>query len=83
MNLKYDFELVKDAEDAQNKKFLGSPTMGINGVDLEKKETEYFFGCRIYTINSRITGLPTNDYIKEKPAFHYYEKLTTNSNIHF
>lgn len=57
---------VADAEDASTKKNLGSPTIRINGIDLGEKEANYMFGCRVYTIDGKLTGTPTTEFIKEK-----------------
>jgi len=50
--------LVKDAEDAERLRFLGSPTVHVNGVDTEpeaRTRTDYAFGCRMYGS----TGIPS------------------------
>ncbi len=68
LNLQYTFRVIKvsDAEDAVNKKFLGSPTIRINGVDLEEKDKEYIFGCRLYYIDNKMIGTPTKEFITKK-----------------
>jgi copper chaperone CopZ len=50
--------LVQDADDAERLRFLGSPTVHVNGVDIEpeaRTRTNYAFGCRIYGS----TGIPS------------------------
>jgi arsenate reductase len=47
---------VESDEAAQQHKFLGSPTIRVNGEDLERRTADsYFLGCRIYPGS---TGLP-------------------------
>ncbi len=52
---------VKSHEDAQAKRFLGSPSIRLNGVDLEGAGAEqrgYAFGCRLYPENGAQAGWP-------------------------
>ncbi len=58
---------VTSAADAQAKRFIGSPTIRINGVDVEGPEAEekgYGYGCRIYAENGRSTGWPSVERIR-------------------
>ncbi len=53
---------VKSDADAQAKRFIGSPTVRIDGVDVEGPEAEekgYGFGCRIYADNGSTAGRPS------------------------
>ena len=53
---------VDGPEDAQTKRFIGSPTIRIDGVDVEGPEAEqkgYGFGCRIYSENVGSAGWPS------------------------
>ena len=65
LEIKNDFKLIEviNAEEATDKKFLGSPTIRINGTDLEHKDGDYVFACRIYMINGKMHGTPTKEYI--------------------
>ena len=59
---------VDSDEDAQAKRFLGSPTIRINGVDLEGLEAEkrgYVFGCRLYVDNDSKAGWPSVQRIRQ------------------
>ena len=50
---------VTSEDDAQAKRFIGSPTIRINGIDVEGPEAEekgYGYGCRIYAENGRGGG---------------------------
>ena len=58
---------VADATDAQTKRFLGSPTIRINGVDIEGPIAEtrgYAYGCRVYTDGGRTVGWPSVEQIR-------------------
>lgn len=59
---------VEDDADAQAKRFIGSPTLRIDGVDVEGPEAEdngYGFGCRIYTNNGTSAGWPSVERVRE------------------
>jgi len=53
---------VESDADAQAKRFIGSPTVRINGVDVEGPEADekgYGFGCRIYANTGSTAGWPS------------------------
>lgn len=53
--------------DAQEKRFTGSPSIRINGIDLEGVAAEargYGFGCRVYEHDGRPVGWPSVDQIR-------------------
>lgn len=53
-------EVKSDAE-AERLKFLGSPSIRINGADIEpsaRKSKNYRFGCRVYKVGNRMQGFP-------------------------
>ncbi len=59
---------VTSETDAQSKRFIGSPTIRIDGVDVEGPEAEkrgYGFGCRVYTANGSIAGWPSIERIRQ------------------
>jgi len=59
---------VRDAVDARAKRFIGSPTIRIDGVDLEgpgAEERAYAFGCRVYTETGHTSGWPSVALIRE------------------
>ena len=59
---------VPDAEAAAAQRFLGSPTIRVNGRDIEPGITErdqYVLSCRIYRTNSGITGEPDEQWLRE------------------
>jgi len=65
LGMKCDIELVRveDADHAQRLDFQGSPSILIDGIDLEGKQGPAVFGCRIYHIDGKLTGTPTKAYI--------------------
>ena len=59
---------VADATDAQAKRFIGSPTIRVNGVDVEGPAAEargYAYGCRVYMDEGRTVGWPSVDQIRQ------------------
>ena len=53
---------VRDDEDARRLRFLGSPTVRVNGVDVEpdaEARRDYAIGCRVYEEN----GIPSRDLV--------------------
>lgn len=64
-----DIEIVevRDNDDAVVKRFLGSPSIRINGRDIEIKEdesTQYSMRCRRYKSESGVEGYPDNKLIR-------------------
>lgn len=62
------FEIVKvvDNDDAVAKRFLGSPSVRVNGKDLEIEEdaaTQYSMRCRIYRTNESQSGIPSKEIL--------------------
>ncbi len=57
---------VMDAEMAQQLAFLGSPSIRIDGLDIEREARtakSFGFGCRTYTDAGQRTGTPPIDLI--------------------
>jgi hypothetical protein len=55
-------ELIKvlDNDDVARRKFLGSPSFRVNGVDLwEGKRDTYSLNCRVYVTPEGMKGSPT------------------------
>ena len=62
---------VEHDADAQAKRFIGSPTIRIDGVDVEGPEAEgqgYGVGCRIYVNNGSSVGWPSVEQIRRALA---------------
>lgn len=68
-NIKDDIDIVKieSEEDAYRYKFLGSPSIHINGEDIEKerRNDEPLYGCRVYKVNGRNSGVPPKEMISK------------------
>lgn len=63
-----DIEVVRviDNEDAVAKRFLGSPSIRINGRDIEVDEddtTRYSMRCRVYRQADQQSGLPSKELL--------------------
>jgi hypothetical protein len=57
---------VTNAADAQEKRFLGSPTVRINGVDVEPSAAaldRFGLMCRVYREGNQVTGVPPRHLI--------------------
>jgi glutaredoxin len=56
---------IDNESDALANRFLGSPTIQINGKDIEtsRKVDSPLFGCRIYKTASGLTGVPPKEMI--------------------
>jgi len=57
---------IRTEADAKELRFLGSPTVRVNGVDVEPeaREIQHFgFGCRSYPEGGRRSGLPSSELI--------------------
>ncbi|MDF1545172.1 MAG: DUF2703 domain-containing protein [bacterium] len=68
LNVLADIEVVKvvDNDDAAAKRFLGSPSIRINGKDIEVEEddtTQYSMRCRVYWRGNQQSGLPSKELL--------------------
>ncbi len=67
---------IKNDEEAQQHKFIGSPTIRINGMDIDLSASEkqtYAKTCRVYVIDGKLSGLPTKKMIRE--ALHKQRRI--------
>ena len=58
---------VPDAEAAERLRFLGSPTIRVDGRDVEpgsEARTDYAMSCRVYRSSDGMAGLPPSDWIR-------------------
>jgi len=58
---------VESVEDAQHMKFLGSPTLRVNGEDVEPGadgRTDFGMKCRLYRAADRLTHAPPDDWVR-------------------
>ena len=56
---------VQDMEVAENLLFLGSPSVRVDGVDIEpgREKDPPFFGCRTYAVKGKTTGVPPEEWL--------------------
>ena len=60
--------LIETPEDARQLHFIGSPTVRINGIDIEsniKNRKDYGLRSRLYTIDDKKSGYPSKDMIRD------------------
>ena len=57
---------VDSPDEAQKVGFQGSPSIKINGIDLEDKNDGFSFNCRLYDIDGQLTGTPSKEFIKQR-----------------
>ena len=60
--------LVPDAEAAQSSRFLGSPTIRVDGHDIEpgaEQRTDFAFSCRVYRTDSGLSGQPDEIWLRD------------------
>ena len=63
-----DIVLINVTSQAQAAKvgFQGSPSIRVNGKDLDGRNEGHSYGCRIYQIGGKITPIPSKEFIQEK-----------------
>ncbi len=62
---------VESIEAAERERFLGSPTVRIDGVDMEPgapERTDFGLKCRLYRSDEGISGLPPERWIRDALA---------------
>jgi hypothetical protein len=60
--------LVVDQAAAEQARFPGSPTVRVDGHDIEpgsEPATEYLVGCRLYQLEHRFAGQPEERWVRE------------------
>lgn len=58
---------ITDDEAAQRERFLGSPTVRVNGRDIEpgaERRTDYGMKCRIYRTPTGLSGQPPEEWLR-------------------
>lgn len=58
---------VPDADAAERTRFLGSPTVRVNGRDVEPgaaERTTYVHSCRVYRTDTGFSGTPSDEWVR-------------------
>jgi hypothetical protein len=59
---------VPDQQSAEQTRFLGSPTIRVNGCDIEPdadRHQEFVHACRLYQGQHSLHGLPEEDWLRQ------------------
>ena len=58
---------VQDVETAMTLRFLGSPSIRVNGRDSEpgREDDPPFFGCRTYNVQGKTVGAPPEEWLAD------------------
>jgi hypothetical protein len=66
LDIPIELVTVLDDEDAAQKKFLGSPSLRVNGIELwDEKRDVYSMSCRVYATPGGMRGSPTVSMLRE------------------
>jgi hypothetical protein len=57
---------VTSEQQAESVGFQGSPSIRVNGRDLDGRNDGHSYSCRVYRIGGKLTAIPTKDFIREK-----------------
>ncbi|MFY9609767.1 MAG: hypothetical protein WAU45_14260 [Blastocatellia bacterium] len=57
---------VTSEQQAERVGFQGSPSIRVNGTDLDGRNEGHSYGCRVYQIGGKMTAVPTKEFIREK-----------------
>jgi hypothetical protein len=58
---------ISDDQTAQRERFLGSPTIRVNGRDVEPdadRRTDYGMKCRLYRTAAGVSGQPPDEWLR-------------------
>lgn len=58
---------VPDAEAAKRMRFLGSPTVRVEDIDIEpgaEERSEFVYACRVYRTEDGLAGQPSEDWLR-------------------
>lgn len=58
---------VPDEKAAETVRFLGSPSLRVEGVDIEpgREDDPPFYGCRTYTAGGKTVGVPPEKWLMD------------------
>lgn len=57
---------VTSQPQAEKVEFQGSPSIRVNGRDLDGRNEGHSYACRVYQIGGKLTATPTKEFIREK-----------------
>ncbi len=63
---------VTDDESARRLRFLGSPSVRVDGKDVEpdaEKRSDFGVQCRVYSVGGRLRNTPAREWIESALAF--------------
>ncbi len=58
---------IDDSADAERRQFLGSPTIRVNGQDVEvsaRARSDFGLQCRVYEVDGKLAGSPPVAWIE-------------------
>lgn len=67
MEAEVELRRIESIEDAERERFLGSPTVRVDGVDVEpgaEKRSDFGLKCRIYRTSEGASGTPASAWIE-------------------
>jgi hypothetical protein len=62
-----DLRCIADETHAERERFLGSPTVRVNGKDVEpgaEQRTDFGMKCRLYRTDTGLSGQPQADWLR-------------------
>jgi hypothetical protein len=67
LSAEVELRRITDDDDAQRERFLGSPTVRVDGRDVEPgaaSRTDYGMKCRLYRTASGLSGQPAEEWLR-------------------
>jgi hypothetical protein len=68
LSAKVELRRVESDDDARALRFLGSPTVRVDGRDVEpgaEERHDYGLKCRLYRTPDRVDGVPSDKWLRE------------------
>jgi hypothetical protein len=79
------FREIRDTDEAVRERFLGSPTLRVNGRDIEPntdQRSDYGLRCRIYQTPTGLTGVPPDELLLDALAQRPDPPASANNDAH-
>src|SRR3954454_5513354 len=79
-----DERRVESDADAQRERFLGSPTLRVDGVDVEPgagDRTDHGLKCRLYPTGDGLRGAPRDEWVLDALQAASQAALTSSSSV--